>query len=62
MRRTFQSTMREDATAAIEELTGRQVVAFMSDNHVDPDIAVEISVLEPEGQGAYAGDGDGSAA
>jgi len=24
-------------------------VAFMSQNHIDPDLAVEIFVLEPEG-------------
>ena len=47
-RRTYQSLMREDATAAIEQLTGRKVIAFMSDNHVDPDLAVEAFVLEPE--------------
>lgn len=47
MRRTFQSTMRHEASAVIEKLTGRQVVAFMSDNHIDPDVAVEIFLLEP---------------
>jgi uncharacterized protein YbcI len=31
----------------IEELTGRKVIGFMSDNHVDPDLAVEVFVLEP---------------
>ena len=46
MRRTFQSTMADDAKAAIEELTGRQVIAFMSDNHISPDIAVEVFMLE----------------
>jgi uncharacterized protein YbcI len=50
MRRTFQRTMRQEATAAVEELTGRPVIAFMSDHHVDPDVAVEIFMLggEPE--------------
>ena len=33
--------------AEIEALTGRKVVGFMSDNHVDPDLAVEVFVLEP---------------
>ncbi len=46
MRTTFQRTMREEATAAIAELTGRRVVAFMSDNHIDPDVAVEVFLLE----------------
>ena len=31
----------------IEELTGLSVVGFMSDDHVDPDLAVEVFVLEP---------------
>jgi uncharacterized protein YbcI len=26
---------------------GRKVVGFMSDNHIDPDLAVEVFVLEP---------------
>ena len=28
------------------ELTGRKVVAFMSANHIDPDLAAEIFVLD----------------
>jgi uncharacterized protein YbcI len=47
IRRCFQMTMREALVAHIEELTGRKVVAFMSDNHIEPDMAVEIFVLEP---------------
>jgi uncharacterized protein YbcI len=39
--------MRADLIAAIEELTGRKVRAFLSDNQIDPDIAVESFVLEP---------------
>jgi hypothetical protein len=27
----------------IEGLTGRKVVGFMSDNHIDPDVAIECS-------------------
>ena len=45
MRKTFQRAMREDSVAAVEEITGRPVVAFLSDNHVDPDISVEVFVL-----------------
>lgn len=47
MRREFQKTMREDLVAAVEMLTERKVIAFMSDNHVDPDMAAETFVLEP---------------
>lgn len=39
MRGTFQRMMRQEACAAIEELTGRRVIAFMSDNHIQPDVA-----------------------
>lgn len=47
-RREFQTAMREDLVAAVEELTGRKVMAFLSDNHKDPDLASEIFVLEPQ--------------
>ena len=46
-RRKFQSAMREEFVAVVEAALGRSVRAFMSDNHVDPDIAVELFVLEP---------------
>ena len=48
VRKEFQRLMREDYVEAIEGLTDRKVVAFMSDNHIDPDLAVETFVLEPE--------------
>jgi uncharacterized protein YbcI len=47
MRRAFQDTMGEELTAVVEGLTGRKVAAFMSHNHVDPDLAAEVFVLEP---------------
>jgi uncharacterized protein YbcI len=47
MRREFQLTMRDDLIAAVEGALGRKVVAFMSDNHLDPDLAIEVFVLEP---------------
>jgi uncharacterized protein YbcI len=37
-RKVFQDTMRVDMTDGIQEITGRRVVAFMSDNHLDPGI------------------------
>jgi uncharacterized protein YbcI len=51
-RAEFQAAMREEAIAKIEELTGRRVTAFMSANHIDPDLAAELFVLEPEGEAA----------
>src|SRR5437763_581415 len=47
LRRRWQSVMRIDVSREIEELTDRKVVGFMSDNHIDPDLAVEVFVLEP---------------
>jgi uncharacterized protein YbcI len=47
MRKEFQNTMREDLVAAVEMNMERKVIAFMSDNHIDPDMAAETFVLEP---------------
>ncbi len=46
-RRAFQDTIQGDAISAVEELSGRRVVAFMSNNHIEPDLAVEVFILEP---------------
>jgi uncharacterized protein YbcI len=47
MRQAYQQTMGRDYVAGIERLTGRHVIAFMSANHLQPDIAIESFVLEP---------------
>src|SRR3954449_6157846 len=47
MRRTFQQVMEEEFRRVVEEATGRKVIAYMSTVHVDPDLAVEIFVMEP---------------
>jgi uncharacterized protein YbcI len=46
-RRRLQEVMRPHLVVEIEKLTGRKVVAFLSDNHVAPDIAIESFVLQP---------------
>jgi uncharacterized protein YbcI len=46
-RHAYQHTMRERLVAGIEEILGQKVVAFMSDNHIDPDMAIEAFVLAP---------------
>jgi uncharacterized protein YbcI len=46
-RRKFQTAMREELVATVEDALDRRVIAFMSDNHVDPDMAVELFLLEP---------------
>ena len=47
LRRIFQGTFRENAIGLVEEITGRKVLAFLSDHAVDPDYAIEAFVLEP---------------
>jgi uncharacterized protein YbcI len=47
MRHRFQMAMRADLVAMVETAVDRKVVAFMSSNHVDPDMAAEIFVLQP---------------
>jgi uncharacterized protein YbcI len=49
-RRHYQAAMREDLTKEVEQRTGRKVIAFMSDNHIDPDVAAEVLILEPQSQ------------
>jgi hypothetical protein len=41
MRAAFQSPMATECRAAVEDLTGRKVIAFMSANHVEPDMAAD---------------------
>ena len=47
MRRSFQQAMEDEFRSVVEEATGRNVIAYMSSIHVDPDLAVELFVLEP---------------
>ena len=46
----WQDSMQAKFIGAIEEQTGRKVAAFMSANRQDPDLAVEMFVLEAEHQ------------
>ena len=48
MRRAYQAAIRANCVDAIEQLTNRTVIAFMSANHIDPDLAAEVFVLQPE--------------
>jgi uncharacterized protein YbcI len=47
-RQVFQMAMRQRFSEAVEEITGRKVIQFMSQVSFDPDMAAEIFVLEPE--------------
>jgi uncharacterized protein YbcI len=44
-RKAYQNAMGPDLIALVEEISARKVVAFLSDNHIDPDYAVESFVL-----------------
>ena len=56
MRHRFQLAMRERLIAIVETQTERKVMAFMSANHIDPDMAVEVFVLEPRVSSGEADD------
>jgi len=47
LRRRWQRVMQAEISQEVERLTGRKVIGFMSDNHIDPDLAVEVFVLQP---------------
>jgi uncharacterized protein YbcI len=53
-RKEWQDTMEDELTAAVEELTERKVIAYLSQNHIDPDLGIESFVLErlPEPSGS----------
>jgi uncharacterized protein YbcI len=52
-RKAYQNAMKTDLVAAVERCSGRTVVAFLSENHIEPDIAIESFVLQPSpGNGA----------
>ena len=46
MRHDFQRMMRKRFTDTIEKLTGRQVLAFLSQAHVEPDLTIETFLLD----------------
>jgi uncharacterized protein YbcI len=46
LRHEYQEAMRDESSDTIAELTGRTVTAMMSANHLAPDLAAEIYVLD----------------
>jgi uncharacterized protein YbcI len=46
LRRSFQDTMSSDLITVVERLTRASVQAFMSANHIEPDAAAEIFLLD----------------
>ena len=53
-RNAFQNAMQDKFINAVQQLTGRSVLAFISNHHVGPDIEIELFFLLPDG------DSDGS--
>jgi uncharacterized protein YbcI len=47
-RSAFQSAMQQKFIDEVERLSGREVLAFISNQHVGPDIEIEIFVLREE--------------
>lgn len=46
MRRGFQQLMETRYSETIEELTGRKVLAFLSQTHIEPDMSVEMFLMD----------------
>jgi uncharacterized protein YbcI len=46
VRHLFQQEMETDFRSAVERLTGQKVIAFLSANHLEPDLAAEIFILD----------------
>jgi uncharacterized protein YbcI len=46
MRRDFQRYMKVRYSELVEELTGRKVLAFLSQVHVEPDLTVEMFLMD----------------
>jgi uncharacterized protein YbcI len=47
-RHRLQTALRRKFVEAVEEITGRRVIGFMSGTQLDPDMSSEVFVLEPE--------------
>jgi uncharacterized protein YbcI len=54
MRQDFQRLMERKYRETIETITGRKVVAFLSQAHLEPDITLEIFFLDRPVNGAAA--------
>jgi hypothetical protein len=47
-RSAFQNAMEDKFIAVVERLSGRHVIAFISNHQVGPDVEVELFMLRPE--------------
>jgi uncharacterized protein YbcI len=46
-RSAFQNAMQHKFIGAVESLSGRKVLAFISNHHVGPDMEIELFLLQP---------------
>ena len=46
-RNAFQDAMQHKFIGAVESLSGRKVLAFISNHHVGPDMEIELFLLQP---------------
>jgi uncharacterized protein YbcI len=60
VRHGLQRAMHEELDADVERLTGRTVIGFMSSNHVDPDLGVEVFILAPSEEVQHTVESNGS--
>ena len=47
-RSAFQHAMQNKFIGAVQRLSGRDVLAFISNHHIGPDMEIELFVLAPE--------------
>ena len=47
VRYDYQTAMRDQLVGIVERELDREVIAFMSQNHINPDLAIEVFVLKP---------------
>lgn len=62
IRSAFQDAVADEFKAVVEEMTNRRVIAFMSQAHVNPDLAIEVFFLDStfaHTPGTAETDGDG---
>ena len=55
-RSAFQNAMQQRFIDTIERLSGRGVLAFISNHHVGPDMEIELFLLQPEAHETVAAD------
>jgi uncharacterized protein YbcI len=52
-----QRAMKLDLLDAVERLSGRSTIALLSQNHIDPDVAITSFVLAPRADGVHVDNG-----